>query len=545
MALFGGNDQELRVTIRAKDEATKDLNKVQTSLGKLAGGFALGTAAVEGLRAGFRFLSGVVTDSIREFEEQQLAVAQLNAVLRSTNNAAGLTSKELIAMADSLAKTTLYADDMVLSAQNMLLTFTNITKDIFPDTIAAVLDMSTALGQDLKSSAIQLGKALNNPIEGVSALQRVGVSFNNAQQEMIETMVKSGRTMEAQRFILAELQKEFGGSAKGAYEAASSVTKLQKNITELKEGIGSGLVPAMNNLFGAFSDVTTGMGRTVDTGKVVFKTFANISTGAVALGNLITQVGAGFAATSVQIAKWATLSPIFDRTTANAYDDQLAAIGNVANKSGEFLDSLVKRNRDVLRSWGEVTTEARIFGDVGPEAYQATAAEAKKATDRIKETKRAIADTKKTLDDYRMDLMGETDNIAQIFVAQEQKIKDIQKQLKDEESKEVGNRDPKRIAELQGELQKEYSAYSGARGIENQLPSQIAEARRRAAGTDFERNLEDAGRRVVSKQSDFAQSIVYQINFNDAVAGDEGIKRIIADTLAVINRQAALGAAGR
>jgi len=30
--------------------------------------------------------------------------------------------------------------------------------------------MSTAMGQDLKSSAIQLGKALNDPIQGVAAL---------------------------------------------------------------------------------------------------------------------------------------------------------------------------------------------------------------------------------------------------------------------------------------------------------------------------------------------------------------------------------------
>jgi hypothetical protein len=63
-------------------------------------------------------------------------------------------------------------------------------------------DMSVALGQDMSSSAIQLGKALNDPIKGVSALQRVGVSFTASQKEQIKTLVQSGRTMDAQKLIL-------------------------------------------------------------------------------------------------------------------------------------------------------------------------------------------------------------------------------------------------------------------------------------------------------------------------------------------------------
>src|SRR5438046_2647552 len=101
MALFGG-DQELRVTIKAKDEATATINKLRGSVGDLAKGFAVGTIAVDALRSGFRFLSGVVTDSIREYEQLNQATAQTNAVLASTQHAAGLTATEVVNLSKAL-----------------------------------------------------------------------------------------------------------------------------------------------------------------------------------------------------------------------------------------------------------------------------------------------------------------------------------------------------------------------------------------------------------------------------------------------------------
>ena len=89
-----------------------------------------------------------------------------------------------------------------------------IGKDIFPEATKTMLDMSTALGQDLKSSAIQLGKALQDPILGITALRRVGVNFNNAQKETVKRLVESGQMMKAQKFILAELRTEFCNSSK-------------------------------------------------------------------------------------------------------------------------------------------------------------------------------------------------------------------------------------------------------------------------------------------------------------------------------------------
>jgi hypothetical protein len=56
-----------------------------------------------------------------------------------------------------------------------------------------------------------LGKALNDPIKGVTALQRVGVSFTKGQKDQIKSLEESGHHMQAQKVILRELNKEFVG----------------------------------------------------------------------------------------------------------------------------------------------------------------------------------------------------------------------------------------------------------------------------------------------------------------------------------------------
>ena len=104
--------------------------------------------------------------------------------------------------------------ETVHETENMLLTFTKIRGGVFRDATRAVIDMSVALGTDAKGAAIQVGKALNDPIKGITALSRVGVTFSEGQKRLIARFVKTGRVAKAQGVILAELKREFGGSAK-------------------------------------------------------------------------------------------------------------------------------------------------------------------------------------------------------------------------------------------------------------------------------------------------------------------------------------------
>ena len=532
MSLFGGNDQELNVTIKAKDEASADIAKVNASVGNLAKGVAIGTVAVDVLRAGFHLLAGVVTDSLDEFKQYNSAVAQMNAVLASTQHAAGFTTAELVHMAKALSDVTLYQDDQIISAQNLLLTFTNIGGDVFPRATKAILDMSTALGQDLSSSAVQLGKALNNPIEGISALQRVGVTFSNSQQDLITSMVKTGQTVEAQDYILQELEREFGKSATSAYEAASSITKLEKNITDLHQDIGSGLTPALNSMFASFQLATSGMKGNADVGLLVFRTFSTIEEAAFGLIHAIDTIGTTFVVTGSYLVQFASVVGIATKAGREGFDDFREAALD-ANKNFEAIQTdMETRNKKIADSWGDVTDAASSFKAVGPAAYQATAAEADAANKKINDTKRAILDATGQFEDFQNKIKGDDTDAAKAFVDQQKKVSDLRKQI-------AGEDDPTRRAELNDELTKENAALERARPQFASDPL-VADQQRRAGLTDFERTLEDIGDRRTASIRDDLPRILLNVNFNDVVAGDDGVMKIIQQTIAVLNRQTTL-----
>lgn len=246
-------ESRVGVIIEAEDRATSviagvrgSLDSLNSKLKSLEPNFKQ-MAVVGG--AAFGALSLVIKDSLDSAAEAAKVQAQLGAVLKSTAGAAGVTRDAALQLSQALQKTTTYSDETVLSAENMLLTFTKIGKNIFPQATETVLDMATALGTDTKDAAIQLGKALNDPILGVNALRRVGVSFNDQQQETIKKLVESGNLLAAQKLILKELATEFGGSATAQTKTfAGAMAQLNNQIDDLKEEIGNALIPVITNI---------------------------------------------------------------------------------------------------------------------------------------------------------------------------------------------------------------------------------------------------------------------------------------------------------
>jgi hypothetical protein len=228
-------------------QATSVLNNFSKTVGNVgktvAKGAMIGAAAIGG---GLVF---ALKDGLNGIMAMENATAQMDAVIKSTGSAAGVTTKELTNYAEALQKTTKFATEDTMAAQNMLLTFTNIGKDVFPQATTTLLDMATAMGTDAKSGAIQLGKALNNPTQGITALTRVGVTFTDEQKKMIEKMQEAGDIAGAQTVILDELKKEFGGSAEAAGKTFAGQMVIAKNaVGELFEGLATTLMPSLINL---------------------------------------------------------------------------------------------------------------------------------------------------------------------------------------------------------------------------------------------------------------------------------------------------------
>ena len=227
---------EIKAVITAEDNASDVVSKFGQNIGAIGGSLLVAGAAMTAF--------GVM--AVNSFNESEAVGAQLNAVLKSTGGIAGVTADEVNGLASALQKTTRFSDEQIGVAQNMLLTFTKIGKDIFPDTTKAVLDMATAMGTDLKSTSIQVGKALQDPVRGVTALQRVGVRLTDAQKDLVQSLVDVGDVAGAQKIILQELQTEFGGSAEAAGKTFAGQLDIARNaLDNIMEQVGQVIANAL------------------------------------------------------------------------------------------------------------------------------------------------------------------------------------------------------------------------------------------------------------------------------------------------------------
>ena len=195
--------------------------------------------------------------------EQERSSQKLAAVLRATGGAAGLTAKQLEDYAQSLQSVTTFSNDAIVNTEAILATFKEISGPTFKRAIKATMDMSATLGQDLRSSAIQLGKALNDPILGVTALRRVGVQLTRQQEDSIRTFMEQNNVIAAQNVILRELETQMGGTAEAMAEMSSGrwaqMMNAMSDLLKAMLGKGSRVSNVLASNFKAVTNAANGM----------------------------------------------------------------------------------------------------------------------------------------------------------------------------------------------------------------------------------------------------------------------------------------------
>ena len=264
VAIVGDATSMVRA-FRQADSAAGSFGKRGSKLGAVGMGLLAGGAAGLTVAVGQGLVSAFQT-GIREFSEAQKVSAQTAAAIKSTGGAAGVTRQHIEDMAGALQKQTGLQDDAVQGAQNLLLTFTKISNagpdKIFDRATRATADLSVALGKDMGSSAMMVGKALNDPVKGVTALGRAGVQFTSSQKETIKSLVETGRVADAQKMILRELETQVGGSAKAFGETTpGQVEKAKRAFEDMTQGIVTAAAPlaaaVLPGLTAAISGVTS------------------------------------------------------------------------------------------------------------------------------------------------------------------------------------------------------------------------------------------------------------------------------------------------
>ena len=225
--------------VKGMDAATKksqDFAKKVDRAGKAAGRAFVGIAGGAILAA-------------KGLEEAEIASAKLNNVLTSMGFEDSV--KRVDAYAESLQNLTAVDADVIKATQTKLATFANLTKTV--DTAGGAFDRATVAALDLaaagfgsaETNAVQLGKALEDPIKGITALARSGVTFTEQEKEKIKVLVESGELLEAQNMVLGAIEKQVGGTAAAS---ASSFDKIKLALDGVADAIGTGILPLIEML---------------------------------------------------------------------------------------------------------------------------------------------------------------------------------------------------------------------------------------------------------------------------------------------------------
>lgn len=193
-------------------------------------------------------LAGVIGGSlVKAAYESQKVMKQTDAIIKATGGAAGLTGDQVGKLSQKLSLQAGVDDELIQSSLNLLLTFkkvhneAGVGNDIFNRTAQAVLDMGNVFGSTDRA-AIQLGKALSDPVKGITALKKSGIDFTEQQKDQIKTLVASGKSLDAQKLILAEIESQVGGTAKAT---ATGFDRMKVAIGNVQENLGNLLIPAV------------------------------------------------------------------------------------------------------------------------------------------------------------------------------------------------------------------------------------------------------------------------------------------------------------
>ncbi len=249
--------------IKDADHAAQHLEGTMHGAAKAAGSF--GKQMVGAITAAFSMYEGLefVKSSVEDFHQLEQANAQVKAGLESTGFAAGLTFKDLEDDAISFAEQVKYSRGELSDMQAQLLTFPSVSKAVFHDAEQSIMDMATRMHHGLDETAIQVGKALQDPIHGITALHKAGVNFSDAQKEVIKHLVKTGQAAQAQAIILHELQTEFAGSAKAAADA-DPLHRYHKIMEDIHYSVGGAAVELLQFFVPAINAVANAIKSSID-----------------------------------------------------------------------------------------------------------------------------------------------------------------------------------------------------------------------------------------------------------------------------------------
>jgi len=238
-------------------------NRANKGMGALGKGVAVAGLAFGAATAGVAVLGAGLMKLAQAGQESAAVSRTTEQIIKTTGAAAGVTATQVNDLADALSRKTGIDDEAIQTGANLILTFKNVknagegTDAIFNRATAAALDLSKAGFGSVDSASKSLGKALNDPIKGITALSRAGVTFTQGQKDQIAALMESGKVLDAQKIILAEVESQVGGVAEAT---KSPIEAIQTMLGNLIEDVGKTILPVFNQIADALGPVLEKLG---------------------------------------------------------------------------------------------------------------------------------------------------------------------------------------------------------------------------------------------------------------------------------------------
>jgi hypothetical protein len=284
---------------RGIDRGIKQFQKLETK-GQKAG-FLIRKAAIPAALAlgGIALAAKAGLEGVMADDE---ALANLQSTITSTGNAANITSESFFAYANELQKVTGTGADQITQGAALLATFKNVRNEVgagnqvFNRATKAALDLSKKGFGDLSGSNKMLGKALNDPIKGITALGRAGVTFTDEQKATIRTLQESGRTLDAQKIILKEVEDQVGGTAE-AFGATTrgKIERSKRAFEEMQKTLARALLPVLEGAAALFQKLSGFIERNEKVAKILIGAVAGLAAGILILNGIMKIAGATMA----------------------------------------------------------------------------------------------------------------------------------------------------------------------------------------------------------------------------------------------------------
>lgn len=228
--------------------------------GTVLAGIATGVGAIAVAGAGLVAAGGLIgilglREAIPAAAEAEMVQTKLEAVLRATGHAAGFTGQQLADMATEMQKASTFGDEEIKSSMALLATFRSVAGQEFERATRAAMDLASTGFGSLESASVALGKALESPLDALTSLRRMGVSFSQLQRDAIKKLVEGGDLEGAQRTILDAVEQQVGGVSQAIAGTFSGVATQMKNwLGDVFEEAGKPFLGMLKPILADFRD---------------------------------------------------------------------------------------------------------------------------------------------------------------------------------------------------------------------------------------------------------------------------------------------------